>query len=310
MKFLERAFDGQNQFWKYLLVILIVFFAAQFVGALPLLVVMISKVVQSGGAVMPNLENPMDLAHMGINSNLGLFLMIIPFLISLIVLVLLVKAFHRRTLSEIINGRKKIRWSRFLWGAGVWAIITAVYLIVDYLLAPDNFTIQFNLGSFVVLVLISVLFIPFQASFEEILFRGYLAQGLGVWTKSRWWVLLITSLLFALMHSANPEVKEFGFLLSMSQYLTFGLIFGLISILDDGVELAMGVHSANNVLLSIFVTHKASALQTEALLVQSEIFPVKDALTLLLMGIICVAFFAMKYKWNFSIMNRKIASNN
>lgn len=309
MKFLERAFDGQNQFWKYLLVAVIVFFVAQFVGALPLLFVMISKVVQSGGEIMPNLENPMDFSHMGINSNLGLFLMVIPFLISLVVLVLLVKSFHQRTLGEIINGRKKIRWNRFFWGAGVWAIITAAYIIVDYLLAPDNFSLQFHWGSFIVLVLISVLFIPFQASFEEIFFRGYLAQGVAAWTKSRWLVLLIPSLLFALMHSANPEVKEFGFLISMSQYFTFGLIFGLISILDDGIELAMGVHSINNVLLSIFVTHKASVLQTEALLVQNQIVPIKDALALLLMGIICVAFFTMKYKWNFSILNRKITPN-
>ena len=51
----------------------------------------------------------------------------------------------------------------------------------------------------------------------------------------------------------------------MPQYIVFGLIFGIITILDDGIEAAMGAHAANNIFLCIMVTNESSALQTPAL---------------------------------------------
>ncbi len=71
----------------------------------------------------------------------------------------------------------------------------------------------------------------------------------------------------------NPEVKEYGFLTMMPQYILFGLIFGVITILDDGIEAAMGAHTVNNVFICIMVTNKSSALQTPALYEQKNVFP-------------------------------------
>ena len=33
----------------------------------------------------------------------------------------------------------------------------------------------------------------------------------------------------------------------MPQYIFMGFIFGLISVFDDGIECAMGAHTANNI---------------------------------------------------------------
>ena len=75
---------------------------------------------------------------------------------------------------------------------------------------------------------------------------------------------MMTSVLFGLMHAFNPEVEEFGFFTMMPQYILFGLIFGIVTILDDGIEAAIGAHAANNIFLCIMVTHNSSALQTPA----------------------------------------------
>jgi len=40
--------------------------------------------------------------------------------------------------------------------------------------------------------------------------------------------------------------------------------------MDDGIEVAMGAHTANNIFLCIFVTNSSSALQTSALYVQKK----------------------------------------
>ena len=98
----------------------------------------------------------------------------------------------------------------------------------------------------------------------------------------------MTSVLFGLMHSLNPEVKEFGFLTMMPQYILFGLIFGIITIMDDGIEAAMGAHAANNIFLCIMVTNKASALQTPALYEQINIYPWTEFAGLFFTGIVFI----------------------
>jgi membrane protease YdiL (CAAX protease family) len=136
--------------------------------------------------------------------------------------------------------------------------------------------------------------------------RGYLAQGIAAWTKRRWLAWVIPSLVFGFLHIGNPEVAKFGFLLSMSQYLFFGLFFGLVAILDDGIELSMGMHAANNLFLSLFITHSASALQTDAVFSMKEIDPATDFLSLVIISSIVFIFLYRKYKWRLGVMNEKV----
>jgi membrane protease YdiL (CAAX protease family) len=119
-------------------------------------------------------------------------------------------------------------------------------------------------------------------------------------------VILIPASLFALLHSFNPEVEEFGFWAAMPQYLIFGLLFGIIAVLDDGIELAIGMHTANNLLGSLLVTFKSSTLRTDAVFEQLNINPMEDTLAVLAAGVIAVIYFTYRYKWKFNVLNRKI----
>jgi len=171
-------------------------------------------------------------------------------------------------------------------------------MIVGLKTDPGNFVLNNTSSTIIFLALISIILLPFQTTFEEVLFRGYLMQGIGAWTQSKWYPLLITSVLFGLMHVFNPEVKEFGILLMLPQYIIFGLVFGLITVLDDGLELAMGAHAANNIFLAVFLTQKASALQTAALYEQQEVFPVSDLISLFVISIIFVLILSYTLGWN------------
>ena len=272
MKHLSGVLKQENQWWKYLLVFIIAFLGGQFIGAIPLLVAMAIGAAQNGGDIIKP-DNPMDFSAYGIDPNLGLILMIIPFLVMLFIAILLIKGFHTRTTKQVINGGGAFRWKRFWIGVVVWGAYSAITLIIALLADPDNFEFNFNLTSFIPLVLISVFLIPFQAGTEEFFFRGYLAQGVGAWTKNRIMVIIIPAIFFALLHSANPEVKDFGFWLMMPSYCLLGIFFGLITVLDNGIEMAVGVHSVNNAFASIFITSKSSVFQTPALFIQKEIDP-------------------------------------
>jgi membrane protease YdiL (CAAX protease family) len=226
---------------------------------------------------------------------------------GLLAFIILVKPLNNRTVRVTINGTGKIRWKRFFISAAVWLILSALYLVFYLKIDPANFSLNNKTASLLILSLVSVLFIPFQAAFEEMLFRGYLMQGFAALVKNRWFPLIMTSLLFGLMHSFNPEVKEFGFFTMIPQYIAFGLIFGVITILDDGIEAAMGAHTANNIFLCIMVTNSSSALQTPALYEQFNIHPWTEFAALVVIGMLFIFILKMIFKWeNFSLLFRKI----
>ena len=305
MKHLERAFDGENQWWKFLLVFLFAFIIGQLLGSIPL----IFAIIFSGAYNIENTassENIMDLSVYGIDPVLGLALMVIPFITTLIIAILLVRSLHKRTLKDVINGGINFRWERMLSGLVIWVGIGIILVFADYKINPDNFDVRFDPGRLIVLAVVAIIFIPFQSATEEYFFRGYLAQGIAGWTNRRWTAILISAILFGSMHASNPEVEEYGFWVTMPQYILFGIFFGLVSVLDDGIEMAVGVHAGNNIFSAIFVTTKASALQTPALLYQHEVYPVQNLLYLLLASTLFIVLMSARYKWNYRILWNKI----
>lgn len=306
MNFLESSLKPKTSLWYYILTILIALIAANFIGAIPYISVIFYQGLQNGFSIQEISANMTNITVLGISKNVALGLLLFSFVVGLFAMIPLFKIFNKRTLKEVINGTNKIRWSHFFWGAGVWTIVMAVLLLIDYLVSPSNFTINFNPVSFVILLLISLVLIPLQTSFEEISFRGYLAQGIAGATGSRIFSIFIPSVLFGLMHSLNPEVAAYGFFSVMPQYIFFGLLFGIMATLDDGIELPMGVHAANNIFLSLFVTNQSSALQTDAIFTQLSMDPMKELISLIICGMLICIFFGRKYKWSFSILSERV----
>jgi hypothetical protein len=84
----------------------------------------------------------------------------------------------------------------------------------------------------------------------------------------------------------------------MTYYIGVGLFLGIITLLDNSLELALGIHAATNIYGALFVTFKGSALQTPALFRISEM---NVSLMLLLFFIMAALFMLIagrKYKWN------------
>ncbi len=309
MKHLTVDFNYYHEWWKYLLVIVIALFAAQTIGAIPLLIILIPYIVKNPEAAKIIAENPATgIFNLGIDSNLLLALSLIPFAFSLVAIFVLIKPFHKRSYMTLFSGTSSIRWKRFFVGAFIWLILISADLALSYFIDPDNFKFNFNANSFLILFIVSIVLIPIQASTEEIMFRAYMAQGVAAISKNRILVIIIPSVLFGLMHSFNPEIKEYGFWIMMPQYIIIGLLFGLITVLDDGIELAMGAHSINNVFSSLMVTSKASVLQTDAVFFQENIDNVWSLISLIIFSVIFTLVISKIYKFDFSLLKQKISS--
>ncbi len=285
--FIEQALTGKNNWSLYILTVLIVFLIMQ-IASLPLLIYMLITTPETLQYGM--LDTVTD-------TNLGLVLTLLTFVAGFFALFFCVKYIHRKNYLDIVTSRPKFNWQRFFFGAGVWAILTLIPLsITIYTRENNEIILQFNFLTFIGLAIISLLLLPFQTAFEEIMFRGYLMQGFALFFKSRWISFVLVALLFGIMHSANPEVKNFGAEVTLPQYITMGLLLGFIALKDEGLELAIGLHAANNILAALTFTSDSSALQTHALF--KDLSPSAshlDTLILLIAGIIFIAICNRKY---------------
>ena len=106
------------------------------------------------------------------------------------------------------------------------------------------------------------------------------------------------------------KVDEYGYGIMMAQYISMGVILGLVTLLDDGIEIAMGIHAANNIFASVFLTFKGSVLPTAALFMAKDTDPVTDFISVVVLGAVAIVIFARIYRWRFGVMNERIVLRN
>lgn len=293
MNHLESSFTGKNNIWRYVIMLCTIFLVMNTLGGIPLYVKIFLVSVNDPAAAASFARQPNNPALLGISPNTGLIMMLLPFAAGLLAFFLLIKPIHKKTFTSIVNGTGTIRWKRFFAGAFVWLAISFAYLFMYLEIDPDNIVLKNRSETLIALIVISLVFFTFQAGLEEVIFRGYLMQGLALVVRQRWFPLLVTSVFFGLLHAFNPEVKDFGFFTMIPHYILFGLVFGITTVLDDGIEVAAGAHAINNAFLSVMITHKSSALQTDSVFEQIEIHPWTELAMLLIMGLLFI--FIMKY---------------
>lgn len=255
--FINQVFNYKYDFWRYIIGIVVVV-AGIIIGQIPLL---IALVIEKGVEVMTMTESQMMTA---LESNYFFFLMLLTYVVALVFLLFIVRRLHEQPITALTTSRIKIDWSRFWFAFGLVTIYILVTTVGDYLTNPEDYVLNFKPLPFLILFIIAVIFVPLQTSFEEYFFRAYLMQGIGVLAGNRWVPLLITSLTFGGLHFFNPEVTKLGNII-MIHYIGTGFLLGIITLMDEGIELALGFHAANNLLTALIVTADWTAFQTHSI---------------------------------------------
>lgn len=293
MKFLELAKQGRTSTGLYLggVLLLIVLY---FVGNLPLLI----DLKLNYPTLLFNPEHPAFIAHYG---SLRLFIgMLVPFVFLFIGLVLYLRFAHQRQLVSVFSAAPRFRWRRFfVFGALLIVLFTCISLLEAYLSGQyHQLSWNFKAESFFGLLVVALLLVPLQAAAEELIFRVYALQGLYLRTKNAWLSIVLSALLFALMHVSNPEINAMGPGLLL-YYLMAGIFLALISVQDDGLELALAFHIFNNLFGSLIMSSTWQVFHTEALFLDHR--PPGTLTYHLLSGLVtfgCLYFIlAKKFKW-------------
>lgn len=259
--YIAQAFNVLHDWWRYLVGIIIIFIAVA-IGQVPFTVAILAKAFTDGGDVTKIDETKMLSL---LEPNLSLFLMLLSFAVGLVGVLLASKLLHKQSIPHLTTSRKKIDWKRFWFIFILWGVVSSSFVVFEYVVSPENYQVNFNLVPFLILCVIAIIMIPLQTSFEEYVFRGYLMQGIGVLAKNKWVPLIVTSAIFGLLHIMNPEVEKLGYII-MVYYIGTGLFLGIITLMDEGMELALGFHAANNLFTALLVTADWTAFQTHSVL--------------------------------------------
>ena len=232
--------------------------------------------------------------------NLNLVFILLPFAGGLIFLLFTVKFLHKQSIRMLTTSREKIDWKRFWFAFIFWGIISSGMIMADYFLNPEGYINNFNLQPFLILCVIAIILVPLQTSFEEYFFRGYLMQGIGVIAKNKWVPLIITSTVFGLLHIANPEVEKLGYII-LVYYIGTGFFLGITALMDEGLELSLGFHAANNLFTALLVTADWTAFQTHSVFKDisdpTQIGIGETILPVFIIFPILLYIYSKKYKW-------------
>lgn len=294
MNYLQKAYLGDIRWWTYLAVLVITS-----IGVMLFSIphgVAISLKTALGEVDASRLDDVSY--HMTLfESNVNLVYIILPFVGGLLFLLFSVKSIHKQTVTNLTTGRGSIDWKRVRFSFSIWGIAIVFFVVIQYVFLPESLEMNFKLKPFLILFIIGVLLVPIQTSFEEYLFRGYLMQSLGLLAKNRWFPLVFTSVVFGVLHISNPEVSKLGYGL-LVYYIGTGFFLGIITLMDDGMELGLGFHAANNLISALLVTADWQVFQTHSIFKDiSEPNLVMAIVPSMLLFPIALFIYSKKYGW-------------
>lgn len=281
--YIENAYLGGKPKWLY------IFFPLAFFGLMGFNL-LISLVIDTNALMKSAIAEKGELHFFAEN--------MIAFVVFCVALLAWVRYVHGQPLRAFHTSRPKMDWERFFFAFFLWGSIAAAVIVVGYWLSPEKYILNFQADKFLILLILVVVLIPFQAGFEEYFFRGYLMQCLGIGVRNRWYPLLFTSLTFGLVHIANPEVAKLGYG-TLVYYIGTGFFLGIITLMDEGLELALGFHIANNMVTALLITSDWSAMQLPSVFkdVSEPSFGLEVLLPVLVYFPILLYIFAKKYHW-------------
>ena len=149
---------------------------------------------------------------------------------------------HKKTLADLMG---RWSWPVFAAGVGVWLAVLAVSTAIDLAVAPAGF--RFSPTSATALLAICAgLALPIQTFAEEVVFRGYLTQGLLLATRRPALAAALAGLMFGALHIPNGIPQAVG-------ATAFGVATSLIAIRLGGIAFTFGLHLINNLFSAVVV---------------------------------------------------------
>lgn len=165
------------------------------------------------------------------------------------VLAVLVRPVHGMRVMDLIAPGRRFDLGMLARSALVFAVpvlATVLYGLWNGELVRSHVA----LGTFLAWLPATLLLFALQSAAEELLFRGYLAQGVQVIFRRTLVTVLLTALLFTAAHEGSDIRAVWA---QRADILATALFLSWTTLRFGRLEAAMGVHIANNILFACFV---------------------------------------------------------
>ncbi len=171
-------------------------------------------------------ENPIGMAAV----NLGIAVLI-P--ISWLMMAIL----HQVRPRWLWSVQARFRWRYFWLCLALAAVVLNGVVLLSALVDAPTWSMQPGFWGFLLVILLTS---PLQAAAEEVFFRGYLMQALGSLVARPWFGVVVSALVFALLHGTQN-------LPLFLDRLGFGLLAAVLVLRTGGIEAGIAAHVVNNV---------------------------------------------------------------
>jgi membrane protease YdiL (CAAX protease family) len=290
----ENAYLGRNAWWRWGLTIAVTILV-WLVGHAPILIFIEMERTRLGLGEHAFFEGPFPA---GVDQNLYFLLVLIPFALGFVTLWLMIRWVHKKPLVAVMTGRPAFEWRRAIFAYVLWLALSIVGAFV--IMPASAYTFQYEPLRFLPLLLMAIFFLPLQTTFEEVLFRGYLMQGLYLLLRSRLVAFVLVTAAFVLIHVANPEFSR-DYVVGAALYITISVLLGLAAVLDDGLEIPCGIHAANNFFLVAILSPTDGSFATYALYTSSlEIMMVHSPWLDIGLAVVALIVLAIVWRWRLS----------
>ena len=277
-RFLDLARTGQNAWWRYILSLALIL-GSWLGGSVVLILLLI--------IIAPDLQVTPNGQILGVATWLVLTITLASFIPLVISLWLAVRFIHRRPFRSLITPQPHFDWKRAATGFVLFLILGGLASVIEACLYPGRYQFSLNGNEFLVCLPIALVLVPIQTSAEELFLRGYLLQSLGLVVRRPIVPVIVTSLIFMGLHGANPEMGA-GTLIMLVYYFSVGLFLAVITVRDNCLELALGMHAATN-LFGILVGYKESALPIPSVFMVNTLDAGYGLISFLVMAVIFYA---------------------
>jgi membrane protease YdiL (CAAX protease family) len=295
MDYLDLARLGKNEWWRYILAIFLILISWQIVGAIPSFILILWTMVDGD----PNTAVTADGGFIGIDVNTSFTIMMLASIAFLGGIILALRFIHQRKLITLITPLKQLNWKRLLQGFITWAIFSAIIGLIESVLYPGRYIFTFDKQHFPIFLFLALFLIPIQTSTEELFFRGYILQGLGLRIRNQIVLSIISGVIFMAPHLLNPEA-QLNYLLMGATYFAIGVTLAYMTLRTGTLEIALGMHAANNLFTALFANAVVTVMPTPSIFTVNELDVTYATVTTFIACILFLLLFARPKSENIS----------
>lgn len=175
-------------------------------------------------------------------------------------LLLILRLLFKRPMRTWVTAAPRFRWKLMLAGLILHCGVLTVWILIaaalgDESINPPIFDGDTPLNVRLTYLAIVAISLPIAAAFEEVLCRGWMMQLTGAFTRNLIPLLLVNGLIFSALHM-DPDLGRNVSRLAIGMVLSYG------ALRLGGIEFSIGAHTANNLMIALFISSLSSNLDT------------------------------------------------